>query len=704
MPQPAKLALLPSPFSMKTLRPFSLVDYLFACLALFGLVALGALVANLLAEPGQPGFAGQSYAVRIYVGGLVGPSMLLTGSVILSRARTAMGRFLIIWGLGGIVSQLDLNLGTPWATALAHIAIMLYGPGVMVPALGYAMLTFPDGKVYPAALAPWAWAYAVVKFTGAALEIMASPSHVKFVVLPINPLLVPGLIPYQPLIAATIGTTGVMLPAGVAIGLVSLLLRYRQGNLPQRQQIKWVVWSASLVAIGVMLAIGMLASGARPADFTPLLVVVAGTFLLYVASLTIAILRYHLFDIDLIINRTLVYGSLTAVIAAIYIVAVGALAMLLRDTGSVIVSLLATGLVAVLFQPLRERLQRGANRLLYGERDDPYTVLSRLGQRLEATLETDALLPALAESVAQALKLPYVGISLREGDGFRMATEYGLARAPGAGAGDAQAPLECLPLTYQHETIGQLLIEPRARGEAFTPSEQRLLTDIAHQAGAAAHAMRLTAALHRSRERMVTTREEERRRLRRDLHDGLGPALAAHTLKAGTARALLARDPEAAARLLEELERDIEAAVGDIRRLVYELRPPALDELGLAGALRDTAGRYSSNGLRVTVEAPEQLPALPAAAEVAAYRIAQEALTNVVRHAQARRCSVNLAVGRALQLEIRDDGRGLPANRKAGVGLASMRERAEELGGTCLIENAPGGGTRVVAELPISHA
>jgi signal transduction histidine kinase len=214
---------------------------------------------------------------------------------------------------------------------------------------------------------------------------------------------------------------------------------------------------------------------------------------------------------------------------------------------------------------------------------------------------------------------------------------------------------------------------------------------------------------------LVTAREEERRRLRRDLHDGLGPALAAQTLKVGSARALFARDPAAADSLLADLEHDTEAAIAGIRRLVYDLRPPALDDLGLVGAIRESAAQFRSDTaeggqtglpLRITLNAPEQLPPLPAAVEVAVYRIAQEALTNAVRHSKARACFVRIKMAdapRALQLEIADDGIGLPANRVAGVGLTSMRERAEELGGTCVIENRPERGTRVVAWLPLAR-
>jgi signal transduction histidine kinase len=217
------------------------------------------------------------------------------------------------------------------------------------------------------------------------------------------------------------------------------------------------------------------------------------------------------------------------------------------------------------------------------------------------------------------------------------------------------------------------------------------------------HAVRLTSDLQHSRERLVATREEERRRLRRDSHDGLGAQLAGLNVQAGTLRRLIPRDPDTAEELVVELREELRGAIADIRRLVYDLRPPALDDLGLAEALRRLAERYGSKdeSLSVLVEAPEDLPNLPAAVEVAIYRITQEALTNVVRHAWARTCVVRLVVNDDVTLEIVDDGVGIYAERSAGVGLSSMRERASELGGSCVVQPTREGGTRVLVRLPL---
>jgi signal transduction histidine kinase len=396
--------------------------------------------------------------------------------------------------------------------------------------------------------------------------------------------------------------------------------------------------------------------------------------------------------IEVVVNRALVYAALTLCVAGVYVLVVGYLGNLFRVEDNLLVSLFATGIVAVIFAPLRDRLQRAANRLMYGERDEPYAVLSRLGQRLEGTLAPGAVLPAIVETVAGALKAPHAAISLKLEDRFETAAEHGTP---------AGAPL-VLPLVYNNETVGRLEVSPRAKGEPYAPADRRLLEDLARQAGVAAHAVRLTADLQRSRERLVTAREEERRRLRRDLHDGVGPRLAALTLKIETARNRLSRDP-AADYLLSDLAGRAHEAVADVRRSVHALRPPVLDELGLIPALRETAAQYGTNDLTVSVRAPDALPPLPAAVEVAAFRIAQEAITNVARHARARHCTVSLELDPhdgLLRLEVEDDGRGMGTGW--GVGLHSMRERAEELGGTLVVGPAPAGGTRVRAELPCS--
>jgi signal transduction histidine kinase len=493
------------------------------------------------------------------------------------------------------------------------------------------------------------------------------------------------------------------------IGVAALTYRYRRVATPtQQQQIKWIVFALVLAAIGqvaneLIYAFVVGDSG----DWVFRMVVyhifghpftVVGTQLFIALAMAFSILRYRLWDIDVVINRTLVYGVLTALIVGIYVLIVGGLGTFFQSQGNIAISLSAAGVVAVVFQPLRERLQRGVNRLIYGERDDPYTVLTRLGHRLESTLAPEAVFATIIQTVAESLKLPYASVELAGDDG-----EPKLEVAFPSSTESSPGELITLPLTYQSEVIGQLRLAPRAPGEPFSHADRLLLEDFARQAGVAAHAIRLTTDLQRARERIVTAREEERRRMRRDLHDGLGAQLAALNLQAGAIQKTVFQDPTKANAMLDELRTEIKASITNIRRIVYDLRPPALDELGLLSTLRDQVTHYADSGVNFKTELLDSLPALPAAVEVAVYRITQEALTNVARHSQAQHCTLRLALGDDLKLEISDDGTGLPADYDPGVGLRSMRERAEELGGRCEIQSVPGAGTRVIAHLPVTR-
>jgi signal transduction histidine kinase len=405
--------------------------------------------------------------------------------------------------------------------------------------------------------------------------------------------------------------------------------------------------------------------------------------------LAIAVLGYRLFDIDIIINRTLVYGALSACVIGLYILVVGGLGVLFRIQGNLVLSLLATGFVAVLFQPLRERLQRFVNRLMYGEREEPYKLFSRLNQRIENAVEPERILPTVLETISQALKLPYASVVLYREVNNEIVSEYG------------QSFLEpvLFPLVHQGETFGELRLEPRGAGEAFTSDELDLLKTIAQQVSVAAYAVRQTLDLRRSRERLIVTREEERLRIRRDLHDGLGSTLAGLNLQASSLTTLISQNPESAKDVVKEFKGEIRKAIAEIRQIVHDLRPPSLDELGLVGALRQLSEKVNHASFHINFDIPE-LPHLEPALEVAIYRIVQEALTNVVKHANAQTVVVKLRMLEKLELSITDDGQGLPEQYRAGVGLRSMRERAEELGGTLRIHSTKQ-GTEIKALLPL---
>ncbi|MDP9476859.1 MAG: GAF domain-containing sensor histidine kinase [Actinomycetota bacterium] len=657
------------------------------------LAALGALL--LIANRSVADPVSSPYATNAVVAAL---GFSTVGALVAScRPENPIGWLLtvagLLFGLTAFASEYSAyvlftdRISLPGGVVMAWLFSWLWVPSGSL--IMFAILLFPHGRPSSTLwrVAIWLAAYDVC-LSAASLAFMPGPLWG----LPSNfpPVENPFGIEGTAALLSTTGSVSTFLLGVFALSAaVALFVRLFRSSGEERQQLKWVAYAVAVLTVGIIISSISEAAGESLLSRIPVLV----GFLTVPVAIGIAVLKYRLYDIDLLINRTLVYGVLTVCVVGLYVLVVGYLGAMFRTGGNLWISLVATGVVAVLFAPLRDRLQRGVNRLMYGERDEPYAVISRLGERLEATLASEAALSTIVETVAGALKLPYSAITLKQNGEFVRAAEYGTP---------PQEPV-VLPLAYQSDTVGQLILAPRSPGESFSPSDKRLLEDLSRQAGVTAHAVRLTADLQRSREQLVSAREEERRRLRRDLHDGLGPRLAAQTLKAGSARSLYPRDPAAADALLSELEADTEAALSEVRRLVHDLRPPALDELGLVGAIREATARYATDAFGISVEAPAELPPLPAAVEVAAYRIAQEAVTNVVRHAKATSCLVRFSSeDGVLELEVSDDGIGLPEGRRAGVGLHSMRERAEELGGECKIEPAPSGGTRVVARLPLS--
>ncbi|MFN8455833.1 MAG: histidine kinase [Anaerolineae bacterium] len=548
------------------------------------------------------------------------------------------------------------SLGWTWWLLPALITFVLVFPVCKGPMRSHTHLTLTLLFGLPLVLALVALVFGLAQVYIVTLSVLVAGFLLALILSTIHTLRTN----HDPTVRAQLGWMILGLILSVSLTLVWFQLR---------------VWLPDSALISVLVAIAPVSDIAFP------------------LCIAVAILRYRLFEIDVIINRALVYGTLTALVIGLYVFVVGYLGAIFRTETNLGISLVATGVVAVLFQPLRAWLQRVINRLMYGQRDEPVAVLSQLGARLEATLTPDAILPGLVETVTQTLKLPYAAVALQVGDQLKVQAERG----------QTFASLETFPLIYQGQSIGQLWVAPRSPGETFNPADRLVLTNIARQAGAVAHAVQLTAALQQSRQQLVTAREEERRRLRRDLHDGLGPQLASQTLTINAIGKLLERDPTKARELLEHLQTQSQAAVQDIRRLVYALRPPALDELGLVAALREGARQYEQIGGCVEITTiPTPLPALPAAVEVAIYRIAQEAITNVIRHTAAKRCCVTVTVqDHHLDLTIADDGPGFPPEFHFGIGLNSMRERAEELGGHLHFENQLAGGAQVQVWLPL---
>ncbi|SDH80918.1 Histidine kinase-, DNA gyrase B-, and HSP90-like ATPase [Actinokineospora alba] len=468
----------------------------------------------------------------------------------------------------------------------------------------------------------------------------------------------------------------------------------RSADQTSRRRLRWLAAALGFGAVCYLAvwALPTLVTG------TPLLPERFHTlaFLPVPIAVALAVLRHRALDIEVVLSRSLVYGALSAGVIGIYVAVVAGLSLLFPPLTQAWQQGLAAATVAVLIQPLRTGLQGLVNKRLFGYTDDPYRVVSRLASRLADTHTPGAALPRIVESLAMALRLPYVAIEIRDNGRTEVA----------AVTGTPSADRHELALTHQGERVGTLVVG----GRSVLRSRDRLaLADVARHAGTAVYTARLTQDLRRSRDRLVQAREEERRRILHELHDGVGPTLAAIALGLDASRRGV--DPASASGvLLGRMRDELQDAITEIRRLAAGLRPPVLDQIGLVPALREYAGTLASRtakldgtdeGVTIMLEVPTVMPRLPSSIDVAAYRIVCEALTNVTRHAYARSCAVRLWIDDDLHIEVVDDGIGLPGHTFGGVGLASMRERAAELGGDCLVAAEAEGGTRVLATLPL---
>ena len=500
------------------------------------------------------------------------------------------------------------------------------------------------------------------------------PMHTGMPELPVPHDLYVGLL----LTARTL--TVLSLPLAVAV----VFARQRRASGRERMQLRWLLWAAVVCvvmsAIAVFLHNGWIVTIA-------LIVALAVTGV----SIAIGLVDPELGDVDALMGGTVVWAVVAGAVIALDAILLAALNAGLGDRLSERDATLLLLLVAVtLYAPMRGCVSGLVRRALVGRRGDRYAVVADLAARLEETADVRAQLPALATEVASAFKLDYVRVEVFGHAGGTISATHGTR--PGE--------VREVPIRYGDEEVGLLELPARGVRSMLSRRDQVLLFDVVRQAAMAVRSARLAADLQQSREQLVLAREEDRRRIRRDLHDGLGPVLGGVAMRLDAAGNALDRDPETTRRLVAQSRQDITDALADVRRLVHGLRPPALDDLGLLAALDQQAERLGSADLAVTVAA-EDVPPLSAAVEVAAYRIASEALTNTARHAGARRAEVRLVGGPgALLVEVCDDGSGIDPEVTAGVGLRSIRERAEELGGRTEISCPSAGGTRVRAWLP----
>lgn len=473
-----------------------------------------------------------------------------------------------------------------------------------------------------------------------------------------------------------------------------LVVRSVRDTDVRRQVTPVAVVAAVIVAL---YTVGGLLAQLEPALMNPALRAVGYPFTVGAlpAAIGYAVVRHRLLGIDIVLARFLVAGLTSLLLGAAYFGGVLALAAALSVPHRALPSVLVpAALVAFVLVPTHRSLQRVLTRAIYGQRGEPLAVLDTLGERLRETAP-EAVPERVAQLVRDTLRLPWAAVEVEQEDGWRVAAQ--------AGTRVEDAAVERLDLFYAGAVPGRLLVQPRRGESALSAIDRRLLRLVASQAAPAVAATQYVRELTLSRERLVLGREEERARLRRDLHDGLSPALSGISLALTAARQILRADAPAADALLAGVASEAARSSRDVRRILDDLRPPGLDELGLLGALEERGRSLSSpGGFTVGVHA-QALPPLPAAVETAAYRIAVEAMTNSARHAGADRCEVLLSADGQLHLRVEDDGVGVPIPPAPGVGISSMTSRAADVGGRLRVERRASGGTTVIADLPLAE-
>ena len=534
-------------------------------------------------------------------------------------------------------------------------------------------------------------------------------------------------------LAALAGVSNTPLPAGsylaglavVLVAAAAPIVRLRRTQGEEREQLKWIAY---VIVVTVILD-GLATAGYFVFPGSPVFqgstlnfaVIVLGFAVALPAATGVAILKYHLYDIDIIISRTLVYGSLAVLITGVYVgIAVG-LGELVGSGGkpNLGLSILATAIVAVGFQPAREWLQRVANRLVYGNRATPYQVLSEFSSQVAGSYAADEVLPRMARVLQEGTGAEAAAVWLRAGDTLHAAARWphdtNGDNVPAASVAFDGAAVPWLPgatrtveVLHQGNVLGALSVEKR-RGEALTPVEEKLLDDVAHQAGLVLKNVGLTAdlqlrleELRASRQRLVSAQDAERRRLERNLHDGAQQHLVALKVKLGLAEMLASKDPQRARQTLEQLKADTDEALETLRDLARGIYPPLLAEKGLPAALESQARKAT---VPVTVDA-DGVGRYPQAVEAAVYFCVLEALQNVQKYAGASQATVRLReTGAILHFEVDDDGVGFEVARaRRGAGLTNMQDRLDALGGSLVIERRTPSGTRVSAALPIGAA
>ncbi len=689
------------------MTPRSRVRLAWALLALYVMLVAAAIVfATQTAHWPEVAFAGAFVAFPL-VGALIasrragGPIGWICLGVGLAVALDAALEEYSAYSLRTNPGSLPAGAYAAWLASFSWV-------GFIGPIGVFFVLLFPDGRLPSRRWRPIPW-IAAAAMACAASGMALYPGKLEGAAVKIdNPVGVDAKG-----VLTVVAWTGILsLFACILASVVSIVVRFRRSRGDERQQVKWFASAVVLtVALFFLSWPAGLVSSTLPHVFDAMSLF-AWTTLPLAAG--VAILRYRLYDIDVVINKTLVFGALAAFITGVYVaIVVGVGALVGRAGGpNLVLSILATAVVAVAFQPARERARRLANRLVYGQRATPYDVLARFSAQAAATVASDELLATLARMVAEGTGAAESEVWVRTGDALRVAASWPERPAGGRAAlDDGRLPVfpladRAVAVRHQDELLGALTIT-KPRGEAPTPAEEKLLDDLAAQAGLVLRNVGLTAELlarlddlQASRQRLVSAQDEERRRLERDLHDGAQQHLVALKVKLHLAARQAGETP--LKETLVSLQSDADDSIEALRSLAHGIYPPLLAELGLAAAIEAHARKAP---VHVGIDA-DAVGRHSQAVEAALYFCCLEALQNVAKYSRASRALVRLAeTDGELTLVVSDDGAGFdPATSARGAGLQNMADRVEALGGSLAIVAAPGEGTTVTASLPLESA
>jgi signal transduction histidine kinase len=632
--------------------------------------------------------------------------VMLGMGLIMGLPFAGYGSYAIHGGPGGR----DLGL------VLEAIDQPMWIPIVVIPTT-FLLLLFPDGHL-PSPR--WRW-FARILGVGLMiifLAILLDPAPIEGGTLPKapNPL---GLESLRSLLSFALVVLFVI-PIGAVGSLVSLVLRYRRSTGIERLQLRWLVTAAGFVAVLYSLILLFSFNAEWAGSTTPdWLTVIQNlsvlAFSLIPIAIGVSILRYRLFDIDVVINRAVLFGALAVFITIVYVGIVVGVGALVGSQANPVLSAAAAAVVALAFQPARRRAQRLADRLVYGKRATPYEVLSEFSERLGNTYANEELLPRMARALGEGTGGARADVWIRVGDELRPEAAWPEEVEPSSprpapadeeGEGVVTASSMFEPVRHRGELLGALSIEKRP-GESLTATEEKLVRDLAAQAGLVLRNVGLTEdllgtieQLRASRQRLVSAQDEERRRLERNLHDGAQQQLVALAVKLRLLEQLVERDPAQARSVAAQLQGDTTEALEELRDLARGIYPPLLADKGLVAALESQARK---SVVPVTIEA-DGVGRYAREAEAAVYFSCLEALQNVAKYASASRATITLSDGEGrLRFEVSDDGVGFDAaSRSSGSGLQGIADRLAALDGQIEIRSAPGAGTTVAGVLPVS--